>query len=113
MKGRGSQAALSGSPRRRHGKEFKREAVALSRQPGMTVAKAARDLGISENMLHRWRSECKEHAERAFGGHGHRRVLEGEVERLRRENEQLRLEREILKKATAFFASQPPGGTRS
>ena len=99
--------------RRRHSKDFKLEAVAFSRQPGMTVAQAARNLGISENMLHRWRSEFREHTDRAFRGHGNRRELESELERLRRENEQLRLEREILKKATAFFANQPPGGSRS
>ncbi len=103
----------SGRTRRRHTKEFKIEAVALSRQSGMTVAKAARDLGICENMLHRWRSELKVHAQRAFSGHGSRRRQEDELQRLRRENEQLRMEREILKKATAFFASQPAGGLRS
>lgn len=100
-------------PRRRYTKEFKLEAVALSRQPGMTVAQAAWDLGIAENMLHRWRSEYREHTERAFSGHGKRRALEDELQRLRRENERLRKEREILKKATAFFANQPPGDSRS
>ncbi len=95
----------SGRARRKHTKEFKNEAVALSRQPGMTVAKAARDPGLSENMLHRWRSELKVHAQRAFSGHGRRRRQEDELQRLRRENEQLRMEREILKKATVFFAN--------
>lgn len=107
------QADHTPQPRRKHSKEFKLEAVALSRQPGMTMAKAARDLGISENMLYRWRSELQEHAERAFRGHGRKRALEDELERLRRENLQLRMEREILKKATAFFANQPPGDSRS
>ena len=112
----GSKGSGSGSGsgvRRRHTKEFKQEAVALSRRPGMSVSKAARDLGISENMLHRWRGEYKEHVERAFPGHGQRRALESELERLRRENQQLLLEREILKKATAFFANLPSGGSRS
>ena len=108
-----SQAAKGSRPRRKHSKEFKLEAVMLSRQPGMTVAQAARDLGIRENMLHRWRSEFRDHADRAFGGHGNRRESESELERLRRENEQLRLEREILKKAAAFFTNQPPGDLHS
>lgn len=95
--------------RRKHSKEFKQGAVELSRRPGMSVAKAARDLGISENMLHRWRREFADHQERAFPGNGRRRDLEDEVVRLRRENEHLRMEREILKKATAFFANQSPG----
>ena len=107
------QAGAAAKPRRKHSKEFKLEAVALSRQAGMTVAKTARDLGISENMLYRWRSEFHEHAERAFNGHGRKRALEDELQRLQRENQQLRMEREILKKATVFFANQPPGDSRS
>lgn len=101
------------APRRKHSKAFKQGAVELSRRPGMSVAQAARDLGICENMLHRWRHELADHQERAFPGNGRRRDLEDEVVRLRRENEQLRMEREILKKATAFFANQLPGGLLS
>jgi transposase len=93
--------------RRKFTKEYKVEAVRLSRQPAMTVVKAARDLGIRAKDLYRWRGELAEAPAEAFPGKGRRRVSEEELERLRRENEQLRMEREILKKATAFFASQP------
>lgn len=93
--------------RRKFTKEYKVEAVRLSRQPAMTVVKAARDLGIRAKDLYRWRGELAEAPAEAFPGKGRRRISEQELERLRRENEQLRMEREILKKATAFFASQP------
>ena len=93
--------------RRKFTKEYKVEAVRLSRQPAMTVVKAARDLGIRAKDLYRWRGELAEAPAEAFPGKGRQRISEQELERLRRENEQLRMEREILKKATAFFASQP------
>ena len=91
--------------RRKFTKEFKLEAVRLSKQPGMTVVQAARDLGIRVKLLYRWRSEFAETPNEAFRGHGRRRARDEELERLRRENERLRMEREILKKATAFFAN--------
>jgi transposase len=93
--------------RRKYSKEFKIEAVRLTRQPGMTVVKAARDLGVRAKDLYRWRVELAEAPVEAFRGQGRRRASDEELERLRRENEQLRMEREILKKATAFFANQP------
>jgi len=91
--------------RRKFTKEFKVEAVRLSNQPGMTVVQAARDLGIRSKLLYRWRSEFAETPGEAFRGHGKRRARDEDLEQLRRENEQLRMEREILKKATAFFAN--------
>jgi transposase len=97
-----------GATRRKFTPEFKSEAVRLSCQPGMTVVKAAGDLGIRVKMLYRWRQELAEAPIEAFPGKGRRRASEQELERLRRENERLRLEREILKKATAFFAAQSP-----
>ncbi len=93
-----------GQARREFTKEFKFEAVQLSRQPGMTVVKAANDLGIRENMLHRWRREQATDGDGAFRGNGRLRPAEAELEQLRRENAELRMEREILKKAAAYFA---------
>jgi transposase len=61
----------SGSNRRKYDREFKQEAVRLSREAGRTVAGMARDLGISENMLHRWRSQFAREGEGAFPGKGH------------------------------------------
>jgi transposase len=94
-----------GTTRRKFTKEFKAEAVQLSRRPGMMVAEVARDLGIRPNVLYRWRSEMTKAPAEAFPGKGRRRAGDQELEQLRRENEQLRMEREILKKATAFFAN--------
>lgn len=88
--------------------EFKREAVQLAGQPGNTVEGIARDLGISSGSLHRWIRAAKEQGSLAFPGQGKSALTaeQAEIQRLRKENEQLRLEREILKKATAFFARE-------
>ena len=94
-----------GTTRRKYTKEFKIEAVQLSQRPGMTVIRAASDLGICVKDLYRWRSELAEAPKEAFPGNGRRRPEDAELDRLRRENAQLKMEREILKKATAFFAS--------
>jgi transposase len=93
-----------GRGRRTFGKEFKAEAVQLSQQPGMSVAKAATDLGVSANTLYRWRAERQEDGDEAFRGHGRLRSDQAELARLQRENAELRMEREILKKAAAYFA---------
>jgi len=61
-----------GTTRRKFTKEFKVEAVRLSRQPGMTVAKAAADLGVPQNTLHRWRKELSATGDDAFRGNGRR-----------------------------------------
>ena len=97
-----------GTMRRTYTQEFKIEAVRLSRRPDLTVTQAARDLGIAAKLLYRWRSDLAAEPAEAFPGKGRRRAADQELERLRRENEQLRLERDILKKATAFFANQQP-----
>ena len=91
--------------RRKFTREFKVEAVRLSNQVGLSVVQAARDLGIRSKLLSRWRSEFAETPSEAFRDHGKRLARDEDLERLRRENEQLRMERDILKKATAFFAN--------
>ncbi len=93
-----------GRVRRTFAKEFKVDAVRLSHQPGMSVTKAATDLGVSENTLYRWRTEQQNDGDDAFRGHGQLRSDQAELDRLRRENAELRMEREILKKAAAYFA---------
>lgn len=87
--------------RRKYSREFKEEAVGLVTKQGYGVSEAARNLGISANMLGRWKREMKKQA-----AGGDTLVLEAELKKLRRENEQLRMEREILKKAAAFFAKE-------
>ena len=92
--------------RRKYTPEFKREAVRLVTEGGYGVAGAARSLGINENMLRRWRQELGEQGEEAFPGSGHMSSEQEELRRLRAENRRLREERDILKKATAYFARE-------
>jgi transposase len=63
-------------------------------------------LGIAEKMLYRWRSEQLHEGADAFRGNGRRTAEEDELVRLRRENAELKMERDILKKAAAWFAKQ-------
>lgn len=99
--------------RRKYTQEFKIEAVRLSNLPGKFVAEVARDLDVRVKDLYRWRAELKESPAQAFPGKGRGRSCDDEIERLRRELEQVKLEREILKKATAFFAGPCLRGTHS
>jgi transposase len=96
------------SDQRVYTREFKVEAVRLSERSDKTVAQIARDLGVPERVLYRWRHELREQAERAFPGKGHQSELEEENRRLRRELEQLKQEREVLKKAVAIFSRGQP-----
>ena len=95
-----------GSVRRKHTAEFKIQALRLISEKGMTVAQAARDLGVDRSLLTKWKRQLEVDGEAAFPGKGRLKPLEDEVARLRRENNTLRLERDILKKATAFFAKE-------
>ena len=92
--------------RRKYSAEFKHEAVRLTQEPGRTVAEVAGNLGISPGVLQRWRSQMKSHGADVFPGHGRPRAADEEVLRLRKELARVQQERDILKKATAFFACQ-------
>jgi transposase len=92
--------------RRTYTPEFKVQAVQLVTQQGYSVAEAARSLGISENLIRNWKQALHDQGERAFPGHGNRSPFEEEVHRLRAENKRLLAERDILKKAAAFFARE-------
>ena len=91
--------------RRRFTDEFKSEAVRLIRESGRPVAQVARELGISDNVLYRWKNE-----ERQVESQGRTRqsVRAGQEEltRLQRENATLRQERDFLRRAAAFFARE-------
>ncbi len=91
--------------RKQYSAEFKREAVRLVTDKGLSLAQAARDLGINDNLLGRWKKQMESDAERAFPGHG--QPQDEEVARLRREVEVLRQERDILKKAVGIFSQAP------
>ncbi len=90
--------------RRRFGREFKVEAVRLIRERGVSVAQAARDLDVHENVLRKWVKELAADPEQAFPGHGQMKPEQLEIEKLRREVAKLKAERDILKKAAAYFA---------
>ena len=92
--------------RRRFRREFKLEAVRLVKDRGVAVAQAARDLDVHENVLRKWIREAKTDPQHAFPGHGQMKPEQLEIDRLRREVAKLRAERDILKKAAAFFARE-------
>jgi len=92
--------------RRKFSREFKIEAVKLVRERGVSVAQAGRDLDVHENVLRKWIKEFSSDPAQAFPGHGQMKPEQLEIERLRREVNKLKAERDILKKATAFFAKE-------
>jgi transposase len=87
---------------KQYSKEFKEEAVALMREQGYSVPEAAKSLGLASNMLYRW----KEQIESQLEGKSISVDEREELNRLRKENKNLRMEKEILKKASAFFAKE-------
>jgi len=92
--------------RRSFSKEFKLEAVRLVKERGVTVAQAARDLDVHPNVLRLWVKEFLADPRYAFPGHGRMKPEQLELERLRREVIRLKAERDILKKAAAYFAKE-------
>ena len=87
-------------------KDFKLNAVLLVLEHGVKISKASADLGIGLSTLQRWLREHKQHGTSAFPGKGHLRTEDEKLRKLERENEILRRERDILKKALAIFSSQ-------
>lgn len=97
---------MASKQRRQYTKDFKQEAVDLVEKQEYTIAEASRNLGIRASMLGRWRQEFREKREDAFPGTGNQVGEADELSRLREENRRLKMEREILKKAAAFFARE-------
>lgn len=89
--------------RKTYSREFKLEALQLLGSSGKSAAQIARDLGISEGSLYRWRNEFRARGGLAFPGRGNLPADQEALHKLRRENEILRQERDILKKAIAIF----------
>ena len=93
---------MSRSHRRTHSEEFKREAVKLVTEQGYRISEAARNLGIHPNLLRNWKQKFSTDSE----NHGLTEDERMELARLKAENKRLRLERDILKKATAFLVNE-------
>src|SRR5437763_10351152 len=85
-------------------REFKVEALHLAQSSQKSQSQIARDLGIADSTLHHWRKQFSEQGEQAFPGSGHQTPQEEELRQLKRENELLRQERDILKKASGIFS---------
>ena len=92
--------------RRQHPREFKIEAVKLITEQGYSVAEAARSLGVHETLFRSWKHALESQGTDAFPGQGNPPAVEEELRRLRAENKRLLAERDILKKAAAFFAKE-------
>lgn len=92
--------------RRKFSREFKLEAVKLVTQRGVSVPQAAKDLDVHENVLRKWVRELREAPQEAFPGQGKQKVQDAEIAKLRKEVAKLKMERDILKKAAAYFAKE-------
>jgi len=90
--------------RRKYSLEFKRGAVDQARQPGVSCAQVARELGIGANLLSRWKREAETEGNSAFSGSGSPR--DEEVARLKRELTRVKKERDFLREAATFFARE-------
>ncbi len=92
--------------RKYYSKQFKIDAVKLVTEQGYKVSEAARNLGIHHTSLRHWKKQFETDGNLSFPGKGNLNSEKEELYRLRKENKRLRMEREILKKATAFFANE-------
>ena len=90
--------------RRKFSAEFKREAVAQTQVPGVSMQQVANELGINANVLSRWRRRMSTDGVQAFGGPGKPR--DEEMARLKRELARVTKERDFLKEAATFFARE-------
>jgi transposase len=92
--------------RRKFTREFKLEAVKLIKDRGVSVAQASRDLGVHGTVLRNWVKAFAEDPQQAFPGHGQMKPEQAEIAQLKREVTKLKAERDILKKAAAYFAKE-------
>lgn len=91
--------------RHNYTQEYKEEAVKLVTEQGYKTSEAARNLGINPNLLGRWKRQF-EIGDGDYSNPGDKVAMQSELKRLRKENKRLQMEREILRKAAAFFANE-------
>ena len=98
-----------GKKKKRYSKEFKLQAVRLVKEKGLTYAQVAEDLGVPNGtMIFRWKAQFEKDGEYIPPMKGEKPNLkDARIRELEAENERLRMERDILKKATAYFAKLP------
>jgi len=95
-----------GKERRQYDRAFKMEAVRQVTEEGRPLAAVARELGVNENSLYRWKKQLSDHGNEAFVGTGNLPPEQAELRRLRRELADVTEERDILKKAIAVFSDR-------
>jgi len=95
---------MSKKKRKSYSREFKVEAVGLITEKGYSIAEASRNLGIDYSVLRRWKNQLEDDLKNAFPGKGRLRAPDEEFRRLKRDLERVKEERDILKKALAYFA---------
>jgi len=95
---------MSKKKRRSYSREFKLEAVELITKKGYSIAEASRNLGIEYSVLRRWKIQLTDDPQHAFPGKGKLKAPDEELHRIKRELERVKEERDILKKALAYFA---------
>jgi transposase len=95
------------SQRKKYSKEFKIDAINLVKEQGYSCSEAAKSLGLAYDLLNRWIRESEKLDEnQAFRGNGKLTAEQLEIRQLKEENRRLKMEKEILKKASAFFAQE-------
>jgi transposase len=92
--------------KKKYSKEFKLDAISLVKDQGYTRIEAAKSLGIDRQLIGRWLKEEELAGEACFRGQGKLSAEQLEIRRLKEENKRLKMEKEILKKAAAFFAQE-------
>jgi len=95
---------MSKKKRKTYSREFKVEAVRLITEKGYSIAEASRNLGVEYSVLRRWKQQLSRDPDNAFPGKGKLKAPDEEMRRLKRELDRVKEERDILKKALAYFA---------
>lgn len=94
--------------RKTYTREFKLEAIQLAETSGKPIAQIERELGLGKGQIHHWKRQLAQDGEEAFPGKGRLKAQDELIRQLRWENEVLRQERDILKKAVTIFAQSQP-----
>ena len=95
---------MTKKPRNRYSREFKMEAVRLITEKGYSIAEASRNLGVDYSALRRWKKQLANDPDNAFPGKGKQKAADEQLKKLQKELERVTEERDILKKALAYFA---------